>query len=299
MNHTYSFRFDLIFILLDIIDVEGDKRIAEHVIRMHRFRSEFEPDGEPMKLGNDKNDSAFQELYRTNVSRNNHSDSIFEGYNEILHGDSCNEHKVFTLPFFIKYIQVARALKPSLTIVACEMISVEYTRLRTQDLSNVDLAKTQPVTARTLESLIRISTAHAKSRISKYIETIDVKVAISLINFAYFKEMLIRDSHPLSSNCEQSTSRFSTKLNQELDVKDLEGTREIHEELCEKALCQFKEVIFSSFSHAHADSMQLSELYSSISECLHGLSYDAFLNSLNIMQEMNQVMISGDFVYVI
>ena len=266
---------------------------------MHRFRSEFEPDGEPMKLGNDKIDSTFQELYRTNNNRDDSSDVIFESYNEILHGDKCGEHKVFTLAFFIKYIQVARALKPSLTNAACDMISIEYTRLRTQDLSNIDLAKTQPVTARTLESLIRLSTAHAKSRISKYIEIIDVKVAISLINYAYFKEMLLKDPQPLLSNREQSSSTFDAPLNQELDMNEVQEMRDIPEVWSEKIYCQFKEDIFLSFSNAHAEIMQLSRLYSSISQYSHGLSYDSFLNFLNKMQEMNQVMISGDSVYLI
>lgn len=289
------FRFDLIFILLDVIDIEGDKKIAEHVIRMHRFRSEFEHDGEPMKLGNDKNDSTFQDLFQTK-SRVGTSDVIFEGYDEILHGDNCGEHRVFTLPFFIKYIQVARALKPSLTITACDMISIEYSRLRTQDLSNVEVAKTQPVTARTLESLIRISTAHAKSRISKYIETIDVKIAISLINYAYFKEMPLRDSRPQLNIPERSTSTFNKEFNEELDMNKEQLMSNIHEELSEKTFCQIKEEIFLSFTQSHAENMQLSELYSSIS---HVLSYDTFLNSLNKMQEMNEVMVSGDSVYLI
>ena len=289
----------MIFILLDIIDIEGDKRIAEHVIRMHRFRSEFEPDGEPMRLGNDKNDSTFQELCQSNTNRVDSSDVIFESYNEILHGNNCGEHRVFTLPFFIKYIQVARALKPSLTNAACDMISIEYARLRTQDLSNVELAKTQPVTARTLESLIRLSTAHAKSRVSKYIETIDVKVAISLINYAYFKEMLFKDSQPFLSDRGLCNSTIDAKLNMELDTTEVQEMQDIPEELSEKLFCQFKEEVFLSFSHAHAEIMQLSGLYSSISKFSHGLSYDTFLNSLTKMQEMNQVMVSGDSVYLI
>ena len=176
------------------------------------------------------------------------------------------------------------------------MISIEYSRLRTQDLSNVEVAKTQPVTARTLESLIRISTAHAKSRISKYIETIDVKIAISLINYAYFKEMPLRDSRPQLNIPERSTSTFNKEFNEELDMNKEQLMSNIHEELSEKTFCQIKEEIFLSFTQSHAENMQLSELYSSIS---HVLSYDTFLNSLNKMQEMNEVMVSGDSVYLI
>ena len=30
-------RFDLLFILLDTIDVDNDRKIADHVVRMHRY----------------------------------------------------------------------------------------------------------------------------------------------------------------------------------------------------------------------------------------------------------------------
>lgn len=52
------------------------------------------------------------------------------------------------------------------------MISTEYTKLRAQENVSADRAKTQPVTARTLETLIRFSTAHAKARMSKLVERV-------------------------------------------------------------------------------------------------------------------------------
>ena len=52
------------------------------------------------------------------------------------------------------------------------------------------MARTSPVTPRALETLIRLSTAHAKARLSKLVEVEDAELAIQLVQFAYFKKVL-------------------------------------------------------------------------------------------------------------
>lgn len=39
MQDTLLSRFDIIFVVLDEMDPDNDRRISEHVLRMHRYRN--------------------------------------------------------------------------------------------------------------------------------------------------------------------------------------------------------------------------------------------------------------------
>jgi hypothetical protein len=103
-------RFDLLFIVLDLVDVEQDRRIADHVVRMHRYRASCEQDGDPLPLAMNI------DLLSTNNPDENDAEQqetpIYEKYDALLHGSSRSKtDKIVSMQFMKKYIHVARALK--------------------------------------------------------------------------------------------------------------------------------------------------------------------------------------------
>ncbi|GAB0092435.1 DNA helicase [Sergentomyia squamirostris] len=220
-------RFDLLFVMLDVIDTDIDQMISDHVVRMHRYRKPGEQDGEVLPMGG----SYVDMLTTFNARKEDSKDApMYEKYDPLLHGSSRKaSDKILTVDFMRKYINIAKCLKPKLTEQACEVISNEYSRLRSQDLSDSDMARTQPVTARTLETLIRLATAHAKSRMAKAVSVQDANAAIELVQFAYFKKVLEKEKkkrrHDSDSSGEEHSDTESGTQSSQKSVRKSKRTR--------------------------------------------------------------------------
>lgn len=205
-------RFDLLFVMLDTVENDQDRRISDFVVRMHRYRNPKEQEGDVLPMGGSFADmlSTFSLDVESEVRLKkffflffkylfssffkNKETPLYEPYDPLLHGESRSaKERILSVQFMRKYIHFAKILKPKLTNEASEVIANEYSRLRSQDLVESDVARTQPVTPRTLETLIRLSTAHAKARLSKTITVVDANAAIELIQFAYFKRVLEKE----------------------------------------------------------------------------------------------------------
>jgi len=187
-------RFDCLFIMLDTVDTDTDRMIADHVVRMHRYRAANEQDGEALPMGLGVELLSTDDPTKDDTNTANET-PIWEKYDALLHGKSRKkDDKVVSMKFMRKYIHIARAIKPSLTKEASEAIAEEYSRLRSQDSEHSDMARTQPVTPRALETLIRLSTAHAKARLSVKVEAQDAEAAIEMVTYAYFKKVVPRAS---------------------------------------------------------------------------------------------------------
>uniref|UniRef100_T1JLC5 DNA replication licensing factor MCM3 n=1 Tax=Strigamia maritima TaxID=126957 RepID=T1JLC5_STRMM len=217
-------RFDLLFIVLDIIDPEQDRKISDHVVRMHRYRNPGEQDGEALPMGLSVDLLATKDPNAEEVDDNKLQ--VYEKYDPLLHGSTRGKReKIVSVQFMKKYIHVARLLKPVLTRDAAECIAEEYSRLRSHESENNDVARTQPVTPRTLETLIRLATAHAKIRLSSTVMLEDAQTAIELIQFAYFKKVMERSKKRRRVSVSDEEEELEDEENEEV-VKPRKRTRQ-------------------------------------------------------------------------
>ncbi|KAL3418317.1 MCM2/3/5 family protein [Phlyctema vagabunda] len=187
-------RFDLLFVVTDDIEDARDRQISEHVLRMHRFRDQNSEEGAPVR-------EQSQQTLGVGVEQEadaNRPTEVYEKYNQMLHAGvtlttgrgSNRKVEVLSIPFMKKYIQYAKSrIRPILTQEASDVISEVYVGLRNDDMKGNE-RKTSPMTVRTLETIIRLATAHAKSRLSSRVEKRDALAAESILRFALFKEVL-------------------------------------------------------------------------------------------------------------
>uniref|UniRef100_A0A2K5LPR3 DNA replication licensing factor MCM3 n=1 Tax=Cercocebus atys TaxID=9531 RepID=A0A2K5LPR3_CERAT len=206
-------RFDLLFIMLDQMDPEQDREISDHVLRMHRYRAPGEQDGDAMPLGSAVDILATDD---PNFSQEDQQDTqIYEKHDNLLHGTKKKKEKMVSAVFMKKYIHVARIIKPVLTQESATYIAEEYSRLRSQDSMSSDTARTSPVTARTLETLIRLATAHAKARMSKTVDLQDAEEAVELVQYAYFKKVLEKEKKRKKRSEDESETEDEEEKSQE------------------------------------------------------------------------------------
>ncbi|KAL7069668.1 hypothetical protein ACQ4LE_010848 [Meloidogyne hapla] len=223
MQDSLLSRFDLIFVMLDEHDVERDRLLSESVLKLHRYRAQGESDGAVQPMGTTLEN-------RTTFNSAGSSESSKEIYEKSREWTAIEDReKILSTHFIRKYIYMAKEVKPVLSEEASTFISERYTELRSADMGRTDMERTMPVTARQLETLIRLSTAIAKSRLAKIIELKDAKKAYELLYFACFKEKskerLEFEEHKQKK--QQHNIRNNSKSPNEVEVdEEIEGNVE-------------------------------------------------------------------------
>lgn len=164
---TLLSRFDIIYLILDSINVEDDQRLGRHIVS----------------------------LYTAN-------------------GNQVREDSV-KLRLLTRYINYAKTLQPVLSEEAVRDLTEGYVSMRKL---NGGSGKTVSATTRQLESLIRLSEAHAKMRLSLSVEPEDVKEAIRLVRDA----MLSNAIDPLTGKIDMdliNTGKSSALRERQAELK--------------------------------------------------------------------------------
>ena len=145
-------RFDLIYALFDRPDPKRDKALTKHILSTHMR-------GQARTLKEKKPD--------------------MQGLDKII-SETDYIAPIYSEEFIRKYVSYAkRTCFPIFKEEAYRMIENDYLNIRSKGYADDSAV---PITARSLEAYVRLSEASARTRLSDYIEDIDVTRAIELIN---------------------------------------------------------------------------------------------------------------------
>lgn len=218
-------RFDLLFVVLDQMDPECDRRIASHVITGHRYRPEHgqtghdsdyddDDDSDDEDWGDDNEEARVHSVWQR--ARHTSSTKPSSGSPSAATSDP-HANDVLQHDFLRKYIHFAKTrVKPVLTDDARDYIANQYAEMRCRQDE-----RTLPITARSLETVIRLATAHAKVRLSNKVEAEpDCKVAMDILSFALYHENAnnVDGSGPVSTSPSKTSSRKRPEVSDDSDA---------------------------------------------------------------------------------
>ena len=216
---TLLSRFDALFIILDPADAKLDRAVADHVLRMHREGRHIPlsiassgahlgdatisnllggstvvnleetlrltTPGEGGEAGGELDDSTpvFTESSRVTGSM------TAEKISEVLNS---NPSAKFSIDFIRKYVSFARKFKPAMTPDAGTVLVEAYAEFRQRSRPQPGVPgfhhATLPITARLLESMVRLSEAHARCRLAQNVSVEDANAAVALLKYALYSE---------------------------------------------------------------------------------------------------------------
>ena len=269
-------RFDLLFVVLDQLDPEADRRIASHVIRGHKYK----PTQQECALDSDEEDEDDAEEEEGRAS--NPNQGVWQRSRYANTGDeNSTPDDVLQHEFLRKYLHFAKTrMKPTLTEEARECIVSRYAEMRGRQNE-----RTLPITARSLETIIRLATAHAKARLSHTVEADpDCTAAMDILSFALYHENSTLGPEEAAPDLTQTDSEDEQqepkriRLTEEDDTppSDLDLTSKVWNELVKAGGQVDKDDICTDVT----DRALIEKVYTSL-------------------EKDNKVMIDGDTIYQI
>ncbi|KAI9279640.1 MCM2/3/5 family-domain-containing protein [Sporodiniella umbellata] len=311
-------RFDLLFIVVDVVDDIRDKQISEHVLRMHRYVKPGSEEGAPIT-------EMIDDFMGDEIDPSADNGEIYEKFNPNLHAgvSKKNQNKILKSDFVKKYIYyVKNRVQPVLSKRARDRIINAYTSLRNDNEEDSSRKKTAPVTARTLETLIRLSTAHAKARLSNTVDDKDAKAAEEVLRFAMFQEVIKSkktkrrktvesDSDNSDAESEDEVSEENENMQEDEEMEEdtraeesnaMEEDADSHS-ISPKRLAYFRERlnhVFNQQAQEGLESQSFDSIYMAINQGLSSNQAFSLMEAEAALVEMsnqNQIMYSDSIVY--
>ncbi|XP_059646933.1 probable DNA helicase MCM8 [Cornus florida] len=221
MSAALLSRFDLVFILLDKPDELLDKRVSEHIMSLHAGHGEQSP--------------AAKKLCTVSLSARG-IDMSAKGGSLVsrLRLDPKKDSDFVPLPgpLLRKYIAYARSyIFPRMSKSAAEILQKFYLQLRDHNTS----ADGTPITARQLESLVRLAAARARLELREEITAQDALDVVEIMKESLYDKYV--DEHGFvdfgrsgGMSQQKEAKRFLSALNKqsELQQKDCFSISEIY-----------------------------------------------------------------------
>ncbi|GFZ11107.1 minichromosome maintenance 8 [Actinidia rufa] len=221
MSAALLSRFDLIFILLDKPDELLDKRVSDHIMSLHAGSGEHSP--------------AAKKLCTASLNARDIHTSVQSGYLiSRLRLDPKKDADFVPLPgpLLRKYISYARTyVFPRMSKPAAEILQKFYLQLRDHNTS----ADGTPITARQLESLVRLAEARARLDLREEITEQDALDVVEIMKESLYDKYV--DEHGFvdfgrsgGMSQQKEAKRFLSALNaqSELQQKDCFSISEIY-----------------------------------------------------------------------
>ncbi|KAL9993384.1 putative DNA helicase [Helianthus debilis subsp. tardiflorus] len=219
INAPLLSRFDLVFILLDKPDEQLDKQVSEHIMSLHAGSGD-----------------SSQTVKKLTASQSVRSTDLYAKNNSLVSRLSLDPRKDRDFvplpgPLLRKYIAYARTyVFPRMSREAAKILQEFYLKLRDRNTS----ADGTPVTARQLESLVRLAQARARVDLREEITVEDAMDVVEIMKESLYDKYV--DEHGFvdfgrsgGMSNQKEAKRFLSALNKqsELEQKDCFSISEI------------------------------------------------------------------------
>jgi len=294
-------RFDLLFVVLDQMDPDTDRRIAAHVIRGHKYRnaagqtghdSDYDDDDDDDETSEEEGDDDEKKAHaiwqRSRYDSANPSGVTAGQEDDDPHSDDVLQHE-----FLRKYLHFAKTrMKPVLTEEARECIAGRYAEMRSRQDE-----RTLPVTARSLETIIRLASAHAKARLSMVVEAEpDVAAAMDILSFALYHEnnQVIGENDVVAAGQKRQREEPDLTDTSEPDDDENDITKRQREESASQeqggnTLADLKQTIYQELSRSLEDSIAIDDIATTVD-----VDRDLVLKAIQQLEAENRIMQSDD-----